>query len=133
MVNVLRSKGFLAMAWDFVGADLAAVTLGSAVLLSDGRIIAKFKSFSATASDALSWVGLFADLRQCRRCGLMHAGKMMFVTEFDSSLIVARRDHLVVILLRSAEHILAAVCDQTAARAAYAQCMALLPRLADNE
>jgi hypothetical protein len=78
-------------AFEQAGISDKAVENLTNVLVKCG-VLAKCRNFTASAQDLASWFGLFNDLSQCRQRGLSYGGKMLFVTEFNESLIVARRD-----------------------------------------
>jgi hypothetical protein len=116
--------------WERLVQQLGSSTVGAAFVSPDCSVLAKCKNFTASAQDISSWFGLFNDLSQCRQRGLSYGGKILFVTEFNEGLIVARRDQNVVILVKAPNCIIAAVCDSsTPPVAAYKSCQTVLEGL----
>jgi hypothetical protein len=101
------------MSWSEFAHEIASVSIGSAIISSEGTILVKHKNFNGTAAESSAWANLFADLSECRQRGISYGDKMMFVTEYNSSLIVGRRDQIVIVLVKGSKYMLAAVCDST--------------------
>jgi hypothetical protein len=119
------------MLWEELIRRISPATIGTAFIASDGSILAKSKNFSAGAQELASWFAMFKDLSLCRQRGLSYGGKQMFVTEFDETLIVGRRDLNAVILMKSLNCIIAGVCDATTPLLpAYQSCKSVFDMLA---
>jgi hypothetical protein len=118
------------MSWDKRAQELSSVTIGSAIVSTEGAILAKAKSFTATAPEVKEWAGLFKDLPQCRQRGLSYGAKKLFVTQYNESRIIALRDHFVVLLYKTSEVIICAICDQSMPpEAANAACLKMVSEL----